>query len=122
MKRLVNFLTLAICVCCPVLAQESEMNSTVKAKEVYDDYQKFRFGGYGEMAASYLDYDWNWTTANGTAKRNRGEISIPRFILAFDYKFSSKWVLSSEIEFEYGGTGAAREIEWSMLRLGIVYT
>ena len=82
MKRLVNFLTLAICVCCPVLAQESEMNSTVKAKEVYDDYQKFRFGGYGEMAASYLDYDWNWTTANGTAKRNRGEISIPRFILA----------------------------------------
>ena len=96
MKRLVNFLTLAICVCCPVLAQESEMNSTVKAKEVYDDYQKFRFGGYGEMAASYLDYDWNWTTANGTAKRNRGEISIPRFILAFDYKFSSKWVLSSE--------------------------
>ena len=112
MKRLVNFLTLAICVCCPVLAQESEMNSTVKAKEVYDDYQKFRFGGYGEMAASYLDYDWNWTTANGTAKRNRGEISIPRFILAFDYKFSSKWVLSSEIEFEYGGTGAAREIEW----------
>ena len=29
-----------------------------------------------------------------------------------DYKFSPKWVLSSEIEFEYGGTGAAREVEW----------
>ena len=25
---------------------------------------------------------------------------------------SPKWVLSSEIEFEYGGTGAAREVEW----------
>lgn len=43
---------------------------------------------------------------------NRATVSIPRFILAFDYKFSPKWVLSSEIEFEYGGTGAAREVEW----------
>lgn len=112
MKRLVNFLTLAMCVCGSLAAQESDMSSTVKTKELYNDYQQFRFGGYGEMAASYLDYDWDWTKGNGTEKRNRGEISIPRFILAFDYKFSPKWVLSSEIEFEYGGTGSAREIEW----------
>lgn len=64
------------------------------------------------MAASYKDYNFNRFTPNGSGKLNRGEISIPRFVLAFDYKFSSKWVLSTEIEFEYGGTGSAREIEW----------
>ena len=77
-----------------------------------DGFSKFRFGGYGEMAASYMDYDWNWVTPQGTSHMNRATVSIPRFILAFDYKFSPKWVLSSEIEFEYGGTGAAREVEW----------
>ena len=113
MKRLANFLTLAICACGPLMAQESDMSSTVKAKELYNDYQKFRFGGYGEMAASYMDYDFNrFKNPDGSQRYNRGSISIPRFILAFDYKFSPKWVLSSEIEFEYGGTGTAREIEW----------
>ena len=77
-----------------------------------DSFSKFRFGGYGEMAASYMDYDWNWVTPQGTSHMNRATVSIPRFILAFDYKFSPKWVLSSEIEFEYGGTGAAQEVEW----------
>lgn len=113
MKRLAKLLVLSLCTTGPLMAQESDMSSTVKAEELYsDDYQKFRFGGYGEMAASYMDYDWNWKTNVGTNHRNRATISIPRFILAFDYKFSPKWVLSSEIEFEYGGTGAAREIEW----------
>ena len=38
-------------------------------------------------------------------------ISIPRFVLAFDYKFNSKWILGAEIEFESGGTGQAMELE-----------
>ena len=93
MKRLANFLTLAICACGPLMAQESDMSSTVKAKELYNDYQKFRFGGYGEMAASYMDYDFNrFKNPDGSQRYNRGSISIPRFILAFDYKFSPKWV------------------------------
>lgn len=78
-------------------------------EEAYDSFKKFRFGGYGEMAASYMDYGQNRITPS---KENRGTISIPRFVLAFDYKFSPTWILGTEIEFEYGGTGAAREIEW----------
>ena len=93
-------------------AQESDMSSTARASEITEDFTRFRFGGYGEIAASYMDYDWNWVTNVGTNHRNRATISIPRFILAFDYKFSPKWMLSSEIEFESGGTGAAKEIEW----------
>lgn len=94
-------------------AQEDTTASEKVENTSFDGYEKFRFGGYGEMAASYMDYDFNrFASQSGSTKRNRGTVSIPRFILAFDYKFSPKWVLSSEIEFEYGGTGAAREIEW----------
>ncbi len=75
-------------------------------------FETFRFGGYGEMAASYMDYGPNRITPYGSAKENRGTISIPRFIVAFDYKFTPTWILGAEIEFEYGGTGAAREMEW----------
>ena len=50
-------------------------------------------------------------TDNGSKKDHRNSISIPRFVLAFDYKFNSQWVLGAEIEFEAGGTGSAYEIE-----------
>ena len=107
MRTLTNLLAIGLLSFTALHAQESNMSSTVKASEMYaDGFSKFRFGGYGEMAASYMDYDWNWVTPQGTSHMNRATVSIPRFILAFDYKFSPKWVLSSEIEFEYGGTGA----------------
>ena len=61
------------------------MSSTVKASEMYaDGFSKFRFGGYGEMAASYMDYDWNWVTPQGTSHMNRATVSIPRFILSME--------------------------------------
>ncbi len=85
---------------------------TAFAQSTDGGYDKFRFGGYGEMAASYMDYDANRFGPNGSYKKDRGSVSVPRFVLAFDYKFSPTWILSSEIEFEYGGTGTAREIEW----------
>ena len=76
-------------------------------------YNKFRFGGYGEMVASFKDYGNNRFagTLTGNTKTHRNTISIPRFVVAFDYKFNSKWILSSEIEFESGGTGTAVELE-----------
>lgn len=60
-----------------------------------------------------------WTTASTASgvrtteakKDHRNSISIPRFVLAFDYKFNSQWILGAEIEFEAGGTGSAYEIE-----------
>lgn len=76
-------------------------------------YNKFRFGGYGEMVASFKDYGINRFagTSQGNTKTHRNTISIPRFVLAFDYKFSPKWILGAEIEFESGGTGTAVELE-----------
>ena len=79
------------------------------ASTAEDDYRKFRIGGYGEMVAAFKDYGINRFTGtqNGNTKDHRNTISIPRFVLAFDYKFSPKWILGAEIEFEAGGTGMA---------------
>ena len=76
-------------------------------------YDKFRFGGYGEVVANFKDYGINrfYGHSEGNAKQNHNTISIPRFVLAFDYKFTPKWILGAEIEFEYGGTGSAYELE-----------
>ncbi len=76
-------------------------------------YHRFRFGGYGEMVASFKDYGINRFagTSSGNTRTHRNTISIPRFVLAFDYKFNSKWILGAEIEFESGGTGSAVELE-----------
>lgn len=109
MRKLSHLFAFALLSCTTLSAQESVKENKT---DYYNDFNKFRFGGYGEMAASYMDYGPNRITPNGSAKENRGSISIPRFVLAFDYKFSPTWVLGAEIEFEYGGTGVAREIEW----------
>lgn len=76
-------------------------------------YNKFRFGGYGEMVASFKDYGINRFagTATGNTRTRRNTIAIPRFVLAFDYKFNPQWILGAEIEFEAGGTGTAVELE-----------
>lgn len=78
-----------------------------------DGFEKFRLGGYGEMVAGWQDYGYNRFTGNGSSDENRASIAIPRMILAMDYKFNSKWRFGTEIEFEYGGTGVAKEIEYS---------
>ena len=78
--------------------------------EIPDDgYSKIRIGGYGEMMASWQNYGLNrWTgSPKGNSDVNHAQISIPRFVLALDYKFNSKWILGAEIEFEAGGTGTA---------------
>lgn len=79
-----------------------------------EPFEQFRFGGYGEILAQYKDYSPNRLDGRGKGapKQNRGEFSLPRFVLAFDYKFGKGWELSAEIEFEYGGTGTSIEAEY----------
>ena len=94
-------------------AQEQTISPSMQAAALYgENYSKFRLGGYGEMAASYMDYGPNRILPNGSSHENRGTISIPRFVLALDYKFTPTWILGAEIEWEYGGTGTSREMAW----------
>lgn len=79
----------------------------------YGGWNKFRLGGYGEMVAAFKGYGTNryWGGSEGNTNERRNTISIPRFVLAGDYKFNSKWILGVEIEFESGGVGTAYELE-----------
>ena len=38
---------------------KAEAQPKVKQTNYTDDYEKFRFGGYGEMVASFMDYGKN---------------------------------------------------------------
>lgn len=80
-----------------------------------DGYLQFRFGGYGEVVSKFMDYGKNRFsgTSYGNSREHRNTISIPRFVLAFDYRFNSKWLLGAEIELESGGVGLEKELESS---------
>lgn len=115
-KRMKNYITpmiVALCLSGSPLAAETSTPQKEENSNASAEYTKYRVGGYGEMVASYLDYGYNRFTGEGSGSMNRATISIPRFVLAFDYKFTPKWILGAEIEFEYGGTGIAKEIEYS---------
>lgn len=95
-----------------------ENNETEKQKKKvtteWDSYQKYRLGGYAEMLYQHMDYGPNrYKDPAGSPHDSRSYISLPRAIIAFDYKFKYDIVLGAEIEFEYGGTGAAMELEYS---------
>lgn len=96
---------------------KSETSSAITnpaEKVVSDGYEKFRIGGYGELLYQHLNYGPNRLdgAGKGSLPDNRSLVSMPRFILALDYKFSPSWILGAEIEFEYGGTGAGIEAEY----------
>lgn len=75
-------------------------------------YSRYRVGSYGEALASFKDYGINrFNSPTGNSRIHRNTIAIPRFVLAGDFKFNSKWILGAEIEFEAGGTGTAVELE-----------
>ncbi len=81
--------------------------------EEYDSFNHFRLGGYGEMISAFKGYGLNrLATPFGNTLENRATISIPRFVLALDYKINPKWIVGAEIEFESGGTGIADELEF----------
>ena len=77
-------------------------------------FQKIRFGGYGELLYQHMDYGANrYKDPAGSLPDKRAYITLPRAIFAVDYKFRSDIVLGTEVEFEYGGTGSAMELEYA---------
>ena len=94
------------------LAKAVAVEPTEKGEKQFDEDWRFRVGGYGEMLFQHFRYGPNSMLSEGSTEDKRSEISIPRFVIAMDFKFTPTWVLSSEIEFEYGGTGSALEFEY----------
>jgi hypothetical protein len=112
-KKITRNLALAIALAIPsfIYAQQTEQIDSTSTSA--DGFNKFRIGGYGEMVANFKDYGLNrfYGSSSGSPKINHNTIAIPRFVIAGDYKFNSKWILGVEVEFEAGGTGSEVEIE-----------
>jgi opacity protein-like surface antigen len=98
-----------------VLAQKDVQNrDTILANVPLEwDFNKYRFGGYGEILYQQMNYSPDrYKDPAGASKANRSYISIPRTVFSFEYKFREDIVFSTELEIEYGGTGSAMELEY----------
>lgn len=91
--------------------EEAPAQTAIAKQDEGEEYQKFRVGGYGEMLASFLNYGKNRFYGGLDNSDTRRTIAIPRFVIAADYKFTPKWNLGMEIEFEAGGIGMEQELE-----------
>ncbi|MDR1346335.1 MAG: hypothetical protein LBK03_06500 [Bacteroidales bacterium] len=72
-------------------------------------------GGYGEAVMQRFFYSDNFNRYTypdlyKTAK-SRGQFDLPHIVFMMSYDFGRGWKVSSEIEYEHGGTGSAIEIE-----------
>lgn len=99
-------------------AQDAVTGATPKAGKIRqtsqdEDFGKYRFGGYGEILGQFMNYRPNTIYNDRTtgSHESSNAVSIPRFVLAGDYRFGRRWTLGAEIEFEAGGVGVAHEME-----------
>ncbi|MDR1518276.1 MAG: hypothetical protein LBS52_09380 [Dysgonamonadaceae bacterium] len=109
MKKTIIFFALSFS-----LSAFAQNDSIPEIVTEWDGYQKFRIGSYGEMLFQQMNYGANrYKATDGAPRENRAYLSIPRTVFAGDYKFRDDIIFSTEIEFEYGGTGAAMEYEYT---------
>ena len=69
-----------------VTSTEEVSETTAKKERIKqvtkdDDYEKFRFGGYGEMVAKFMNYGTNRFYGGVDNSDHRNTIAIPRFVL-----------------------------------------
>lgn len=91
---------------------EKKDTTNVKTPNEWN-FNKYRFGGYGEILFQQMDHGADrYKDPKGAPSDNRSYISIPRSVFSFEYKFRDDIVFSTELEIEYGGTGTAMELEY----------
>lgn len=113
MKYLFSFLMVFFVLSNSVLLAQNHSDTTKMVPYEWA-FSKYRFGGYGEILYQQHNYGANrYKDPAGAPKDSRAYLTIPRTIFAVDYKFRDDIVLGTEIEFEYGGTGSAMELEYS---------
>ncbi|MDR3046708.1 MAG: hypothetical protein LBU51_03715 [Bacteroidales bacterium] len=72
-------------------------------------------GGYGEAVMHRFFYSDNFNRFYYPDQyknvKSRGQFDLPHVVFLVSYDFGKGWKVSSEIEYEHGGTGSAIEIE-----------
>jgi hypothetical protein len=76
------------------------------ASKVYRADRGVSIGGYGEML--YETYAARRDDNESSQRTDR--LDFLRAIVYFGYKFSDRWLLNSEVEFEHGSTGKGGEV------------
>jgi hypothetical protein len=75
---------------------------------------RLSIGGYGEAVMSknfYSDSYLRYTDPSSVKDQSHGRVDLPHVVIFLGYDFGKGWSMSSEIEFEHGGTESAVEIE-----------
>ena len=106
---------------CPALAgaalnevqQDSIAISDIKKK--ISAWDRLHVGGYGEVAISRNFYSDNYLRYSEPERYknsgSHGRFDLPHVVIYLGYDFGKGWSMTSEIEFEHGGTEGAVEIE-----------
>lgn len=78
-------------------------------------WDRLHVGGYGEVAMSRNFYSDSYLRYSEPARyrnaKSHGRFDLPHVVIYLGYDFGKGWSMSSEIEFEHGGTESAVEIE-----------
>lgn len=95
----------------PVIAEEAGERTDEPAKKP----SRFQLGGYGEAVMTrnfYSDNVFRYTHAEKYKNaHSTGQFDLPHVVVMLGYNFGKGWTMSSEIEFEHGGTESAVEME-----------
>ncbi|KAA6302617.1 MAG: hypothetical protein EZS26_001124 [Candidatus Ordinivivax streblomastigis] len=76
--------------------------------------KKLVLGGYGEAVAQRMFFSDNvqrYTYPESNKDASHGRFDLPHVVVYASYDFGKGWKMSSEIEFEHGGSGSTYEIE-----------
>ena len=95
---------------------KTEASSNNPKEESPRKTSRLRIGGYGEAVYSrnfYSDNVYRYTRP-GDYKNDpsHGRFDIPHAVIYLSYDFGKGWKVSTEIEFEHGGSGGSHEQEF----------
>lgn len=72
----------------------------------------FELSGYGELGFAFLDHGADRSREGGALDDRRLEFDTTRLVLELEQELPGELEIEAEVEFEHGGTGAAREVEY----------
>lgn len=83
------------------VADESEFGLGPAASKIYRTERGLSIGGYGEVIYQHFDENRD----DGVAANRSDQFDLLRAVLYFGYKWSDRWLLNTEIEYEHAGAG-----------------
>ncbi len=89
------------------------LSAPARAEEVFaTDTFDLSLSGYGELGFSFHDHGADQTRAGGALDDRRLEFDTTRLVAIVEGHLPGDLEVEAEVEFEHGGTGAEKEIEF----------